>query len=391
MNVAIIGTGGRSLAYRAELLRLPGCRIAALCDTDLPRLSAYHRAWFDGDPSVRLFGHHQELLAACPDVDLVFICTPDTTHVDIALDVAAAGRAMLVEKPLATTAADIRRAHDRLAAYDKCLYLGFVLRYTDLYRAIRSLVRSGRLGTVVTLSASENLDPRHAGSFFRRWQRFRRNNGGLLNAKCCHDLDLVAWILGSEPMEVSAMGGRRIFVPDPSLPDRCRECPIRERCLYAFDYAYYERNFRSFHSLSDLCVYNSDKDIVDHESLLIRMTDGVLARFELNLFGAEETRRMEIHGTAATLEADFLRGSLRIADLRDGRVETLDPAVAGREEGHGGGDAGLVADLAEALASGRRVNHIRAGCLATLTALAADESLADGRPVRIDLPVPPGP
>ena len=383
MEFAIIGTGGRSLAYREELRRFPDCRVTALCDTDADRLSAYYRQWFDGDPSVRLFDDHRALLAVS-GIDAVLICTPDATHVDIALDVAATGRHMLVEKPMATTAADVLRAYGGLAAYDRSVYLGFVLRYTGLYRAIRDAVQSGLLGSVVTLSASESLDPRHAGSFFRRWQRFSKNNGGLLNAKCSHDLDLMNWILGRDPVRVHAEGGRRVFTPDPSVPERCRDCPRYDRCLYAFDYGYYERNFRGFHSLSDLCVYNSDKDIVDHEDLLIRYEDGTTASFELCLFSPVETRRMTIRGTEATLEADLLQQTLRITRLRDGVAE--DRTLAGPQGGHGGGDTGLMADMVDSIRSGRYENHIRAGCLATLTALAAEASMAAGTPQAIGLP-----
>jgi predicted dehydrogenase len=386
MRFAIIGTGGRSLAYGEELRRIPGQRVVALCDTDPARLSAYHRTWYDGDPTLHLSTDPRETVAL-PDVDVVLICTPDTTHVDIALAAAAAGKHMLVEKPVATTRADLVRIHEGLAGYDRTVRLGFVLRYTTFFRTLRDQVRSGRLGTVVTVSSSESLDPRHAGSFFRRWQRFSANNGGLLNAKCCHDLDLLNWILGADPIEVFAMGGRRVFVPDPSLPTTCRGCPRYADCPYAFDYGYYERNFRGFHSLSDLCVYNSEKDIVDHECLLLRYGNGTVAQFELRLFSPEENRRMVVHGTTATLEADFLRQTLRVRSLKDGSTE--EQVVDGSGEGHGGGDAGLLADMVAAMEAGETVNEIRAGCLASLTALAADESLASGCPCRPGLPDAP--
>jgi predicted dehydrogenase len=386
MNFAIIGTGGRSLAYREELRRKPDLRVTALCDTDLERLSAYHREWYDADPGILLTQDYREAVAL-PGVDVVLICTPDTAHVDVALSAAAAGRHMLLEKPVATTRADLLRAYDGLADYDRSIHLGFVLRYTDFYRAIRDRVQSGSLGTVVTLSASESLDPRHAGSFYRRWQRFSRNNGGLLNAKCCHDLDLMNWILDADPVEVFATGGRRIFVPDPELPETCAGCPRYGTCPYAFNYGYYEQNFRGFHSLSDLCVYNSEKDIVDHECVSLRYSNGVSAQFELCMFSPEENRKMTVRGTKATLEADFLRQTIRIRPLVGGREE--EQVLGGSGEGHGGGDGGLLADLVASVRTGVHVNHIRAGCLASLTALAADESLVTRRPERPGIPGSP--
>ena len=376
MDFALIGTGARSLAYREEIRRLPGQRVAVLCDLDADRLAAYHRRWFDADPAIRLETDFRAAVSG-PDVDVVVVCTPDTAHVDVALAAAAAGKHLLVEKPVATTRADLLRAYRGLKDHPGAIQVGFVLRYAPFFRALRDVVRSGRLGTVVGITAAEMLDPRHAGSFYRRWHRFSRNNGGLLNAKCSHDLDLLNWVIGCDPVSVSAAGGLRHFVPDPSVPATCRGCPRYDTCPFAFDYAYYDRNYEGFHSLSDLCVYNSEKDIVDHESLLLRYEDGTVARFELRMLAPEETRRWTVVGSAATLDADFLRNEIRIRPLRGGE-EVLRPD--GEGGGHGGGDEGLVADLVRQIEAGAPENRIRAGVLASLTALAADESLADGLP-----------
>lgn len=376
MNFALIGTGARSLAYRDEILRLPGQRVAVLCDVDGERLAAYHRRWFDGDPAVRLERDFRTAVAL-PEVDVVVVCTPDTAHVDVAVAAAAAGKHLLVEKPVATTRDDLARAYRALSVHPKAVQVGFVLRYAPFFRTLRDVVRSGRLGTVLAVSAVEMLDPRHAGSFYRRWHRFSRSNGGLLNAKCSHDLDLLNWIVGCDPVAVSAVGGLRHFVPDPSVPAACRGCPRYEACPFAFDYAYYETNYEGFHSLSDLCVYNSGKDIVDHECLLIRYEDGTAVQFELRMLSPEETRRWTVVGASATLEADFARNEIRIRPLR-GAEEVLRPS--GEGGGHGGGDEGLLADLVRQVEAGTPENRIRAGVLASLVALAADESLADGLP-----------
>ncbi len=379
MNFAIIGTGGRSLAYLGLLQKMAGHEVVALCDTDSLRLEAYRAAHFPHGGPQLVSTRYQDILSD-GSVDAVLICTPDTTHREIAVAASAGSKTILLEKPVATTAADVRALEQALGSYGGSIYLGFVLRYTTLYQKIHSTVRAGSLGSIVTVSARETLDPRHAGSFFRRWHRFSKNNGGLMNAKCSHDLDLLGWIIGDEPALVSAFGGRRVFLPRPGVPDRCEACPEYGSCPYAFPYEYYKDNFGSFHSLSDLCVYNSDKDIVDHECLMIRYQGGVVAQFELCLFGAEENRTMEIHGTKATLYADFARQSITVIKL-DSTMETV---LAGPGlDGHGGGDEGLLTDLIDSAERGKKVNHIRAGCLATLVALAGEKSMATGSTVAL--------
>jgi len=379
MNFAIIGTGGRSLAYLGLIRNQSGHAVTALCDTDATRLETYRLAHFpEGGPAC-VSTRYEDILAD-DSVDTVLICTPDTTHREIAIAALDANKAMLLEKPVATTVADVRALERAFEGYSRPVYLGFVLRYTPLYRQIHSIVRSGSLGRIVTASARETLDPRHAGSFFRRWHRFSRNNGGLMNAKCSHDLDLLNWIIGDEPVLVSAFGGRSVFVPRPEVPDRCGACPEYASCSYAFPYEYYRNNFGSFHSLSDLCVYNSEKDIVDHECLMIHYAEGVVAQFELCLFGSAENRTMEIHGTKGSLLSDFARQTITTRQL-DGTEVTV--KVDGSGEGHGGGDEGLLADLVDSVEGFKTVNHVRAGCLATLIALAGETSMATGSTVEI--------
>ncbi|MHB8962345.1 MAG: Gfo/Idh/MocA family protein [Saccharofermentanales bacterium] len=379
MNIGIIGTGGRSLAYLEILKRTDQHRIAAICDNDADRLESYRLAHLPALDPRNAYTDYRGLLSDS-SIGLVILCTPDTTHREIAMAAASAGKAILLEKPVATNLEDTLTLLDGLEGYPHAIYLGFVLRYTAFYQKIHEIVRSGALGNIVTLQAREMLDTRHASSFYRRWHRFSVNNGGLMNAKCSHDLDLLNWIVGSDPEDVFALGGNKVFVPKEGAADHCRDCGIRADCLYAFNTGYYQENFGSFHSLSDLCVYNSEKDIVDHECMLIRYADGTVAQFELCLFGHEENRTITIHGTKAVLEGDFLRGRLTISPLK-GTPETV--SVDGSAGGHGGGDQSLMADLFEAIVSGRNVNHIKAGCMATLAALAGEESMRSGRSVKI--------
>ncbi len=380
MRFGIIGTGGRSLAYLDIIKAMPEHEITAICDADPDRLRDYRNANLSGLSGEDTYTDHIKMLAD-DKADIILICTPDTAHKDIALACAAAGKHMLLEKPVATTHADTAALLDGLGGYRNTVYLGFVLRFTAFYRKIYEIVRSGATGDIVTVSATEILDARHASSFYRRWHRFSVNNGGLMNAKCSHDLDLLSWIIGSEPVEASAFGGRRFFVPRNDAAMYCRDCRLKDTCAYVFNTKYYDENFGGFHSLSDLCVYNSEKDIVDHECMMIKFADGTVAQFELCMFGHEENRTITIHGTKAVLQGDFLRGEIILHPI-GGRPSEI--SLEGSEGGHGGGDKNLIVDMTGNISRGVNVNHARAGCLATLTALAGEVSMREGRTVRIE-------
>lgn len=250
-----------------------------------------------------------------------------------------------------------------------------------MYERVQSLLRDGAVGDIVTVQAAEKLGYRHAASFMRRWHRFTENSGGMMNTKCCHDMDILRVLIGSDAAAVYAEGDRRFFVPKEGAAAHCRDCAPRETCVYAFDYTGYGSPTR-FSCEEDLCVYNSGKDVVDNESLLIRYENGVVAQFELCLFSGEPTRKLTIHGTKATLEADFRRSRIRLLPLGPGDELTID--LQEPLSGHGGGDAALLrAFTASCAGTAAPVNQAADGLKATLTALAGDVSRRERRPVTL--------
>lgn len=383
MNVGIIGTGGRSLAYLNMYFsdKENNIFVKALCDIDRNKLENYKKKYFPTDPLL-IYTDYKELLEN-EEIDTVLICTPDTTHKEISIAAMRKGRHILLEKPIATTLEDSRAIYLESLKHDKVVRLGFVLRYTQLYGKIKELVSSGALGRIITVDAKEMLDSRHAGSFYRRWHRFKANNGGLLNAKCSHDLDLLNWIIGAEPLYVSAFGGRSFFNSRQDAGQRCSSCKLYNSCTYAFNYDYYKENYDTFHSLQDLCVFNSEKDIVDHEIVNIQYENNVVAAFTLSMFGHDENRTMMITGTKATLYADFVKNLIEVRYISPGNEIIY--KLSGNDTGHGGGDRGIFENLKASVLNykGTDINDTRAGLLSTAVALAAEKSMEELKIINI--------
>lgn len=112
-NYAIVGIGGRStlfaraLAERREL----DLRLAAICDSNPVRLEAYRQdlARDYGINPAALPADRFDLLLRDPELDTVIICTPDNTHADYICRTLAAGKNVVVEKPLAIDAVQCTR------------------------------------------------------------------------------------------------------------------------------------------------------------------------------------------------------------------------------------------------------------------------------------------
>ncbi len=153
--------------------------------------------------AARALASYGDLLAD-PEVDAVYIATPNALHVDQVTAAAAAGKHVLCDKPLALSAADARRAAAACEAAGVRLGITFQTRFHDSFGRFRDVVQDGSLGEIrvvqVEMSSGRTLlkgwrtDPALAGL-------------GVINNIGVHAFDLIRFLLGSEVAEVTAMTG----------------------------------------------------------------------------------------------------------------------------------------------------------------------------------------
>ncbi|MET4781096.1 Gfo/Idh/MocA family oxidoreductase [Glaciihabitans sp. UYNi722] len=101
----------------------------------------------------RSYASPDELIAD-PDIDVVHICTPNTTHAGYAFAAIAAGKHVVCEKPLATSAADADRLVAAVAVAGITATVPFVYRFHPMVREARAKVAAGELGTLLTIDGS---------------------------------------------------------------------------------------------------------------------------------------------------------------------------------------------------------------------------------------------
>jgi predicted dehydrogenase len=154
-----------------------------------------------------------------------------------------AGYHLLLEKPMATRVEDCRRLVEASFHYGRQLHISHVLRYTKHFSTIRRLVQSGVLGQVVNVDHRENVSYWHmAHSYVRgNWRRSEETSPMIL-AKCCHDFDILIWILGSSCRILSSFGGLMHFTPEnapPGAPARCLDgCAASANCPFHAPFIY---------------------------------------------------------------------------------------------------------------------------------------------------------
>jgi len=218
VNIGIVGTGFMTVQHLKAYRTLPGVRIAALCNPSGRHLdgdfSSVAGNVGDQDPvrldmtRVRAYRDPAAMFAD-PEVQAVDICTPTHTHVALSLAALAAGRHVLLEKPMARTHADALRiasAAEAAAARGVFLMPAMCIRFWPEYAWVRERIVSGEYGRV--------LDAR-----FRRvasapaWGHghFLQGgaSGGALLDLHVHDVDFIQHCFG-RPASVVASGYSKV-------------------------------------------------------------------------------------------------------------------------------------------------------------------------------------
>ena len=133
IQVGVVGAGFRSrLATAAEV---PGTsRVVAVADVDE---QAARRAVAERHPGADTYTDHRALLDRA-DVDAVLLITPDHTHADLACAALQAGKAVFVEKPLATTVEDCDRVLRVARETGSRLYVGHNMRHMPVVQIMPS-------------------------------------------------------------------------------------------------------------------------------------------------------------------------------------------------------------------------------------------------------------
>ena len=182
-RVGVIGTGGMGAVHTIHYRRIPGIEILAF-DSDPERLNAYCKR-FDVTPSNSL----EDLISRS---DFVDICLPTQLHMPVALQAIAAGRHVLVEKPMAATFAECVTMVKAADKANVALMPAQVVRFFPEFRRAHDLVTSGKIGKpAVARTRRGGLAPK------REWFLDFSQSGGVILDVAVHDLDWLRWTLGN--------------------------------------------------------------------------------------------------------------------------------------------------------------------------------------------------
>lgn len=203
INVAIVGTGGIAPAHIGGLLAFPErCKIVAMVDIYPEKAEAMKRE-FNLDCAI--FDDHLTMLSSGLKIDLIHICTPPYVHAEIAINCMNAGKNVVVEKPMATCLEECDRmleAEKRNGVTLACIAQN---RFRDSIYKLKEMVDSGKAGKL--RCAHVNSMWWRGRSYYDLWWRglWEKEGGGPTLNHAVHHIDMINWIQGGLPEEVTAV------------------------------------------------------------------------------------------------------------------------------------------------------------------------------------------
>ena len=382
-SIAVIGTGQRGCTYIELIKNHPQAELAALCDISEERLKSFAAEFSCQD--IPQYISVDELLAK-GDFDAAVITSPDFTHLECAKACFRAKKHVMLEKPMAPTAKECQEIIEESRKNNSVLQVGFVLRCLPLYKEVKRVLDSGECGQLLSMNFVENIGVMHGASYMRRWHRKSANTGGFLLAKCSHDLDLMNQLAGAYPVKVCSFGGTDFFTPDKLKVKFCSQCSD-DKCRFRFQgemvkMTPFEKTNPSLRPF-DLCVYNSDKDVVDNQQVMLEYANGVRATFSLNLFAPVAKRKWEFVCSEGYITADSSEKMITVS-FSDGREGWSKICKAENNSFHDGSDMLFLDEFVNCILNGTApAADAMAGFATAVIGNAAEKSRQEGKVVEI--------
>lgn len=416
VTAVIVGAGSRAMKYAAYAFEHPDqLKIVGVVEPDnfrRERAARLHNLC-----SENCYTNISELASKTPIADAVINGTLDRDHYATSVPMIEAGYDMLLEKPVATSLEHMMDLVEKVRSNGRKVMICHVLRHAPFYIEIRKRILNGDIGRIINIQTTEHVSYHQFSSAFIRgkWNN-RYENSTFLMQKCCHDMDIIAWLKsGIKPVAVSSFGSLMEFKAENAPENagtRCaKDCPIENDCAfsakkihmdmkrwgtYAWRFIEHindptdEQKLESLRTDNPLgrCAWKCDINIVDHQSVMIQFEDGSIAAHNLVGGTAKGGRKIHILGSRGEIEGSLEEGVFMLRHPDPGcdhgyKEEKVELDI--KMDGHGGGDLRLVEDFIKVVRGGSpsiSTTDLNDSIYGHLIGFLADRSMDEGKIIK---------
>ncbi|MBO5928126.1 MAG: Gfo/Idh/MocA family oxidoreductase [Clostridia bacterium] len=423
ITATVLGCGNRGQAYADYTFSHPEeLEIVSVIDIDNHAMNFAKERYSVKQENV--FKCLEDFLAKKIECDIVINATQDPTHYVTTMQLLNAGYNVLLEKPVTANPTELLDIERLAKEKGLKVIVCHVLRYAPVYKNVKKILNSGRIGEIISIEANEHVGLAHCIESFIRgpWKSEDECGSSFLLAKCCHDLDLLCWLNnGTKPKSVVSFGSRSNFVTKKRPSDAtefCYNCPHVTTCLYSAIKVHLEYQMFPFQTYAELvkkydkiaedisqevkyeylktsefgrCAYY-DRNLIDRQSVNIEFENGSIVNFALIAGTPRADRYFHIVGTKGEIEGKFddKKISIRHIDNSPNKYDMVeeiidyDSQIIVNEKygGHGGGDYAIMHDLVRYLnGEGETISltNIEDSINGHFCVYAADESRKTGK------------
>ena len=361
ITAILLGAGNRGEhAYgRYALENKEDIRFIGVAESNPIRRESFSKA--HQIPVELQFEDYKDILNQPRMADACFICLQDQMHYEPAMKALELGYHIFLEKPMALEAKAVIDIFEAAKRVKRNVVVGHVLRYTPFFNAIKDVLDQNTIGDIMTIQHNENVSYWHqAHSYVRGNWRNTKIASPMILAKSCHDMDILAWLVGAKPKSVASFGSLTHFKrsTEVEVPDYCMSgCQKQDTCPYFAPKVYLNAPDWMKYPVSDdisdegilkalekgpygRCVYRSDNDVVDHQVVSIEFENETTASFTMTAFTHENTRTIKVMGTKGEIRGHMDLNEIEIHKFGSPNKEVIH--ISERNYGHGGGDYGIM-------------------------------------------------
>jgi len=205
IGVALVGLGGYATNQLAPgLQRAEHCHLAGIVTGSPHKIPAWQQKY--GIPDRNVYSYDDfERIADNPDIQAVYIATPNDLHKPLAVRAASAGKHVWCEKPMAMNAAEAQAMIDACRANKVQLAIGYRLQHEPNTRRLMAMARDRPYGRILKVRAEagfdayDDVDPAH-----KPWRLLPQHGGGAMYDMGVYSLNAARYTSGQEPVAVTA-------------------------------------------------------------------------------------------------------------------------------------------------------------------------------------------
>ena len=379
ITAVVVGYGDRGRRYSVYALKRPEeLEIVGVVDPRRDQLEDAKKTFSLKDS--QLFTSLDDLLKLGKIADCAIVTTMDQLHYVQGMALLQNNYNLLIEKPVTNSSKELedlrRTAKERNLIMSVC----HVLRYTPFYSSIKKAILAGKVGEIMNVEICEHVGVSHANASYVRgkWRSEAICGSGYLLAKCCHDLDLIAWLNNNtKPTQVVSFGDKSFMVKEKApegSTDRCYpNCPHLDTCQWSAKIQYIDNNiFDGYTFLTcekkyadmtheerikaldtdpcGVCAYKNDSDLVDHQDVMIKFANGSTATHTLISGVPKAGRRIHVVGTDGEIEGWVGNSKFTIRKFDKSNCSYTEEIVdvsnmIEQNDGHAGGDHAIMEDF----------------------------------------------